>query len=159
MPESAPAGLMVAGSLPAEARLRSLTWEDGAAVAWLAGQLGGSGEPDHWRRRMEPAGNGRPRCWGIEVGGELVAHLLGHVKQDEFGVQGEVAWLEVLVVHPARQGHGLARVLAEALLEDCAKQGIPRVLTLVSMRDQPLRCFFRALGFRQSQLLCVERRV
>jgi len=130
------ANLGAASGLPAGVRLRSLTWEDGAAVARLAGQLGRAGELDHWRQRLEPCGHGRPLCWGVDAEARLVAQLLGHTRGDDFGLPGEVAWLELLGVHPAWQGRGLARLLAEACVEECASRGLPRVATLVQGHDQ-----------------------
>lgn len=157
LPSSATAAQFIAGELPAGMRLRPLRRQDAAAVARLAGELG-AGEPDHWRWRLEPSQHANPIAWGLEVNGRLVAVLCGHVRDGDFGQAGEAGWLEALAVDPAWQGRGLARLLAQAFIENCAHRRVARVITLVDLHDQPLRRFFHALGFRQSPLLCVERR-
>ncbi len=153
------ASLMEAAALPDGVRLRPLTVDDEDEVARLAAELGRSADPEQWRARLEVSGYGRPVCWGVEVDGRLVGQVLGHVRGDDFGLSGDVAWLEVLGVLPAWQRRGLARLLVEAFVEDSGSRGLSRVATLVNLHDQPLRRFFRSLGFRQSALLSMERRV
>ncbi len=145
--------------LPPGAQLRSLTEDDAPAVAAIAARLGQTEDPEYWRRKLEVFARDSASCLGVVVDGQLVAYMIGHVKGGEFGLADETAWLELLGVHPAWQGKGLARALAEALFEQFAAKGVKRVLTLVSMQDDSLRPFFRTLGFRQSQLVCLERRL
>ena len=149
----------VAPRLTTGVRLRPLAWEDATAVAQLAGQEDSAGEPDHWRGRLEMAGHGRPLAWGVEADGRLIAMLLGHARSGDFGQAPEIGWVEALAVDAGWQGQGLARLLGEAFIADCAGQDMARAVTLVDLHDQPLRHFFRALGFRQSPLLCLERRL
>lgn len=145
--------------LPAGARLRSLSDEDAPAVAAIADRLGQTEHPDYWRRKLESGTRAAECCLGVEVDGQLVAYMLGDIKGGEFGLTDEIGWLELLGVHPAWQGQGLARALAEALFEQFTDKGVQRVLTLVSAREDNLRPFFRSLGFRQSQLVSLERRL
>ena len=145
--------------LPSSGRLRALTEEDAPAVAAIAARLGQPDDPEYWRGKLELFARDPAACLGVEVDGALVAYMLGHVKGGEFGLADETGWLELLGVHPAWQGRGLARVLAEALFEQFDAKGVKRILTLVGPRDDTLRPFFRSLGFRQAQLVCLERRL
>ncbi len=145
--------------LPAGARLRPLTEADAFAVARIAGALGDSDDPAYWLRKLEVFTRDSASCLGVEADGRLVAYMLGNVKGGEFGLADETAFLEFLGVDPTWQGQGLARSLAEALCEQFAAKGVRHVLTLVSGREERLLPFFRSLGFRTSQLLCLERRL
>ena len=147
------------GRLPGGACLRPLIEADATALASLAARLGQSGDEAYWRRQIEQSGREAGACLGIEVDGQIVAYLLGHVRGGEFGLADETGWLELLGVDPAWQGRGLARALAEAALEQFAARGVRRVLTLVSGHDDTLRPFFRSLGFRPSPFVCLERRL
>ena len=145
--------------LPGGACPRPLTETDADALAGAARQLGAPADPSYWRARLRTHGRDCPCCYGVEIEGQLVAHVLGQARQGDFGLPDEVAWLEALGVHPAWQGQGFARALAEALFAGCASRGVSRVLTVVSTRDDRLHAFFRALGFGQSRLTCLERRL
>lgn len=145
--------------LPPGARLRRLVPADCAAVADVQARLAPRATTEDWDRRLTQFASNGALCLGVEVDGRLVAHMVGQVRGGEFGLAGETGWLELLGVDPAWQGRGLARALAEVLFEEFARQGVERVLTVVSLRDDTLRPFFRSLGFRPSSLECLERRL
>ncbi len=145
--------------LPDGARLRPLAASDAPAVAAIAAMLGDADDAEYWRHKLELFTRDAASCLGVEANGRLVAYMLGHVKGGEFGLADETAFLEFLGVDPAWQGKGLARSLAEALFHQFAAKGVRQVLTLVNARDERLQPFFRSLGFRPSQLLCLERRL
>lgn len=144
--------------LPPGARLRQLTQDDAVGLSSIAAGLGQRQDTDYWRRKLGPSAREPGPSLGVEVDGRLAAHMLGQVRGG-FGLPEETGWLELLGVDPSWQGHGLARALAEALFEQLAARDVGRVLTLVDARQDTLRPFFRSLGFRQSQLLCLERRL
>lgn len=148
------------GVLPPAFHLRPLSEDDAPAVAALAGRLGDADDVEAWRDKLRSVAT-TPMAvgLGVESDGGLVAYMIGHANGGAFGLSGEAAFVESLGVHPAWQGHGLARVLAEEMLDRFAAHGARRALTLVSPRDERLRPFFRSLGFRASQLLCLERRL
>jgi ribosomal protein S18 acetylase RimI-like enzyme len=133
--------------------------DDAPAVAAIAQRLGQTASEFWWRRKLAGLLRDESLCQGVEVDGRLVAYMLGQIRGGEFGLAEEIAFVELLGVDPAYQGRGLARVLAEVLFERFAAQGVQRVLTLVSARDDRVRPFFRSLGLRQSQLVCLERRL
>ena len=140
-------------------RMRPLTIEDAPGVAAIAAQLGQPTPVEYWRRKLDQFAGEAACGLGAEVDSRLVAYMLGQIHGGEFGLPEETAFLELIGVDPAWQGRGLARALAEALFEHLAQRGVRRVLTLVNGRDETVRPFFRALGLRQSQLVCLERRL
>ncbi len=145
--------------LPAGVCLRSVSEEDAPTIASIAGLLGETGDADYWREKLQQLAASHGACVGVDADGRLVAYMLGHVRGGEFGLTEDTAFVEFLGVDPTWQGKGIARALAEAVIDQLARQGVQRVLTLVSAADDRLLPFFRALGFRPSQLQCLERRL
>lgn len=146
--------------LPNGARFRPLGPDDAAAVARIQTRLGQPDQDEYWSARLERFLSEGAVCLGVEAEGRLVAYMVGQVRGGgEFGLAGGTGWVELLGVEPAWQGRGLARLLAEALFQHFIDRGVERVLTMASARDDGLRLFFRSLGFRPSQLQCLERRL
>ncbi len=143
----------------ASAALRPLTPDDAPLIARIAGLLGDDDGVEVWRGRLAGAAVEPHFALGLAVEDQLVAYMVGRVGAGAFGLAGDTGFLEALGVHPAWQGRGVARRLAETLLDRFAASGVCRVLTLVDARDDRVQPFFRSLGFRPSQLLCLERRV
>ena len=156
---SVSSGPTAATGLPSGARLRALGPADAPAVATIAGRLGDRVDEAFWRRKLTQLAADQDAALGVQVDGRLVAYMLAEVRGGEFGLAEEIAFIELLGVEPAWQGRGLARALAETLLERFARRGVQRVLTLVNERDYRVRPFFRSLGLRQSRLVCLERRL
>jgi ribosomal protein S18 acetylase RimI-like enzyme len=158
-PRATPPRPAAAPALPPGALLRPLREEDAPAIAALAERLGQRASEAWWRRRLARLLREDSPCQGVEVDGRLVAYMLGQIRGGAFGLAEETAFVEFLGVDPAYQGRGLARTLAEVLFDRLTEQGVQRVLTLVSARDDRVRPFFRSLGLRQSHLVCLERRL
>jgi GNAT superfamily N-acetyltransferase len=145
--------------LPPGARVRHLVPEDAEPVARIAAALGQCGDTACWQQRLDAFGRDWALSLGVDVDDRLVAYMVGHIDRGQFGVVDETAWLEQLGVDPAWQGRGLARALAEVLFDQLTLRGVARVVTMVSAHDDMLRPFFRSMGFRPSQFVCLERRL
>ncbi len=152
---------MLESSLPAGAWLRPLRLDDAASVARISALVGDAEDDEHWRNKIEAFTDcDAAASMGAEVQGVLVGYIAGHVVYDgAFGMAEPTGFLEFVGVHPAWQGREIARSLAEALFEELAARGARRVLTLVKPAEDRLQPFFRSLGFRPFQLLCLERRI
>jgi ribosomal protein S18 acetylase RimI-like enzyme len=148
-------------SVPVSARLRPLTPEDAASVASISAFLGDAEDQESWRCKLEALTDCESAAGvGVEVQGALVGYIIGHVVHEGgFGIAEATGFLESVGVHPAWQGREIARSLAEALFEELAERGARRVLTLVKPGEDRLQPFFRSIGFRPLQLLCLERKI
>jgi ribosomal protein S18 acetylase RimI-like enzyme len=153
--------LIVSTLLPVGAQLRRLTPEDAPTVASIAALLGDTAGQDRWRRRLELSGVDSDVYvyLGVDLGGALVGYVGGRISQGAFGLAEDTAFVEFVGVHPEQQGREIARSLAEALFDELAERDVRRVLTLVKPGDDHLQPFFRSLGFRPFQSLCLERRI
>jgi ribosomal protein S18 acetylase RimI-like enzyme len=151
---------LIGSTVGLEARLRRLAPEDAPTVATIAALLGDAADEECWRRRLEAANAESGSVFlGVEMEGAVVGYVGGRITDEAFGLAEDTAFIELFGVHPAWQGREIARALAEALFEELAERGIRRVLTLVKPGDDHLQPFFRSLGFRPYQMLCLERRI
>jgi GNAT superfamily N-acetyltransferase len=146
-------------TLPAGGLLRRLTYQDAPALASIAALLHDAEDEARWRRRLELSTADSGVYLGVEVEGSLVGYVGGRIAQGAFGLAETTAFVEFVGVHPAWQGRDLARSLAEALFDELARRDVRRLLTLIKPGDDHLHPFFRSLGFRPFQLLCLERRI
>ncbi len=145
-----------APGLPVGADLRRLTPDDAPALALTSAQMNGADHEEYWRSKLEGA-TSIPWCYGIEMNGKLAAHILAYF-DTAVGEEGAVR-LEALGVDPAWQGHGLGRALTRALFEEAQARGIKKILALTDVRDSRMQAFLRALGFRVSRQIGLERRL
>lgn len=97
--------------------------------AWVGDEV----DLEAWNRR-------RLATWTIVA--ELDGHLAG------FAGLTEEAELDMLFVHPAAGGRGIARLLIETVLVEARRRRLPRVDTRASRAAQPV---FERLGF------CIDR--
>jgi ribosomal protein S18 acetylase RimI-like enzyme len=150
---------LIHSTLPVGACLRRLVAEDAPTVASIAALLGDTAGEERWRRRLKLANPDLDVYLGVEVDGRLVGYVGGRISQGAFGLGEETAFAEFVGVHPEWQGRDIARLLAEALFDQLADRDVRRLLTLVKPGDDHLQPFFRSLGFRPFQSLCLERRI
>lgn len=98
-------------------------------------------------------------CIGGEVGSSVVAEaqdkivgfVLGRVVNSPTQLRN-VAWIELVGVHPDYQRQGIGRKMLEAWKERCRKKGIKRVHIMLNWRDWKLLSFFESLGFSRGDL-------
>ena len=93
-----------------------------------------------------------------EVEGTVVGFLLGDIRGWDFGVPLS-GWLEILGVDPYWQGKGIGKKLTQAFLEYCKGNGIESVQTMVNWNEGDLIDYFRALGFKRSEYLNLQKKL
>ncbi|OGW12851.1 MAG: hypothetical protein A3G93_02555 [Nitrospinae bacterium RIFCSPLOWO2_12_FULL_45_22] len=97
-------------------------------------------------------------CLVAEVEGTVVGFLLGDIRGWDFGVPLS-GWLEILGVDPYWQGKGIGKKLTQAFLEYCKGNGIESVQTMVNWNEGDLIDYFRALGFKRSEYLNLQKKL
>jgi ribosomal protein S18 acetylase RimI-like enzyme len=98
-------------------------------------------------------------CIGGEIGASVVAEvkdkIVGFVLGRVVGSPSElrnVAWIELIGIHPDFQHRGIGRKMVEAWKERCREKGIRRVHIMLNWRDWQLLSFFESLGFSRGDL-------
>jgi GNAT superfamily N-acetyltransferase len=91
-----------------------------------------------------------------ESGGEIVGmvNLLVTVSTAE---GGPAAWLEDMVVSPARRGEGIGKELLEAATEFASLRGATRITLLTDRGNEAAQRFYRRHGFRESAMVPMRR--
>lgn len=89
--------------------------------------------------------------------GQVVGFIIGDVQSWQFGIprHGRIV---TIGVHPDHRRHGVASLLAEALLGAFQKIGLPFVHCMVRPGD-PLAEFFESIGCRASEFKVLEKRL
>jgi N-acetylglutamate synthase-like GNAT family acetyltransferase len=94
-----------------------------------------------------------------EVGGKVVAFILGDVSGWEFGVPETIGWIDTIGVEPDYQKKGLATALAHELVNNLRAMGVKTIYTLVSWNDWDLLQFFHAIGFTRGDMINLELKI
>lgn len=132
----------------ADVRIRELEDTDLGGIVALDEKIGGRYRPEVWEDRLNYYYRRDPEaCFVAESGGRVVGFMLGEMRGGEFGLEEPTGWIEVLGVDPERQGGGVGRRLADAMLEHFRDSGAVKVRTLVDEGMEGIADFFTALGF------------
>jgi ribosomal protein S18 acetylase RimI-like enzyme len=92
---------------------------------------------------------------GASAGPRIAGFIIGDVQSWQFGIprHGRIV---TIGVHPEHRRHGVASLLAEALLDTFRKMGLPFVHCLARPEDT-LGEFFRSVGFSRSDFEILEK--
>lgn len=98
-------------------------------------------------------------CIGGEIGASVVAEVkdkivgfvLGRVVGSPIELRN-IAWIELIGIHPDYQRQGIGRKMVEAWKEHCRKKGIRKVHIMLNWRDWRMLSFFESLGFSRGDL-------
>lgn len=137
----------------ASVRVRELEDTDLGDIVTLDEKIGGRYRPDVWEDRLNYYTRRDPEgCFVAEADGQVVGFMLGEMRGGEFGLEEPTGWIEVLGVDPERQGSGVGRRLADAMLEHFRDSGAVEVRTLVDEDMGGIADFFAALGFEPAPI-------
>jgi GNAT superfamily N-acetyltransferase len=119
--------------------LRLLTEKDVPAAMELSSQAGWNQTPDDWRMLIQLDSKG---CFGVEVGGQLVATttLLCYGRL--------LAWVGMVLTRTEWRGRGFARNLLATALARADQLGIATVKLDATEQGQPV---YKKVGFRGEQ--------
>lgn len=134
-------------------RIRELEDTDLGGIVALDEKIGGRYRPEVWEDRLNYYTRRDPEgCFVAEADGQVVGFMLGEMRGGEFGLEEPTGWIEVLGVDPERQGGGVGRRLADAMLEHFRDSGAVKVRTLVDEGMEGIADFFAALGFEPAPI-------
>jgi predicted N-acetyltransferase YhbS len=141
-------------------RIRGLRKEDLDAIAEIDQKVLGENRRNYWERKLELMDNKSSQVSLVaEVGGKVVAFILGDVSGWEFGVPETIGWIDTIGVEPDYQKKGLATALAHELVNNLRAMGVKTIYTLVSWNDWDLLQFFHAMGFTRGDMINLELKI
>jgi len=143
--------------------IRMLTQDDLSAVIEIDTRITGEERKDLWTKRFDAYQGGiRPpwACLVAEHRGHIVGFLFGWASGWEFGIPGEVGWIDIIGVDPVYRGKQVGRALVERFIENAQdRRNIDQVFTLVNPEDPVINGFFSSLGFKPGRMRHLVRQV
>ena len=94
-----------------------------------------------------------------DANGKVVGFMLGDCRAGEFGLEQPSGWIERFGIDPDYRGQDLGRRLFDAICEHFKAEGAASVRTLVDRNDAPVAGFLKAIGFGDSSLAALERKL
>jgi GNAT superfamily N-acetyltransferase len=139
--------------------VRALEPGDLDAVVAIDEKLTGQTRKDYWRTRFDIASLRPPWMSSVaELDGRVVGFLFGWVGESEFGIAGPTGWIDLVGVHPAYRGRGVARALVDRFTEGARQlRAIRKLATLIDLDQADVREFFVRQGFRHGPMVQLER--
>jgi ribosomal protein S18 acetylase RimI-like enzyme len=139
--------------------IRSLEKDDLAAIINLEERETGVARPDYWEKRLEISEAIRPHWASLvaEFDNRVVGFVLGRAGEQEFGLPGTVAWVEMIGVDPAYRRRGIADELMEQFTASAEDHGIKTIFTLIDPNRSELQHFFSQLGFVHGKMMHFQK--
>lgn len=143
--------------------IRVLTQNDLAAVIEIDTRITGQERTDLWTKRFDAYQGGIRPPWGCLVavqGTHVIGFLFGWASGSEFGIPGEVGWIDIIGVDPVYRGKKVGRALVERFIENAQdRRAIQQVFTLIDFEDSEINGFFSSLGFKPGKMRHLVRHV
>lgn len=139
--------------------LRALRNDDLQSVVEIDEMIRGASRPNYWKGKFASAEIMPP--WAslvAEMDDRVVGFIFGWSGNSEFGVPGEVGWIDIIGVHPAYRRRGVGQALVNEftrLAKDLRK--VEKVFTFVDPDETETAGFFSQIGFRRGRLVHMER--
>ena len=139
--------------------IRSLEKNDLAAIVNMEERQTGVARPDYWEKRFEISEAIRPHWASLvaEYDNRVVGFILGRAGEQEFGLPGTVAWVEMIGVDPAYRRRGVAEALMEQFTESAEDHGIKTIFTLIDPNRSELQHFFSQRGFEHGKMVHYQK--
>jgi ribosomal protein S18 acetylase RimI-like enzyme len=88
-----------------------------------------------------------------ELDGLVVGYAFAALEGvDYLSLRGPAAVLHDLIVAPDRRGHGIGRLLLEAMVAELQAWGAPRIVLFTAARNEPAQRLFGRFGFRRTMI-------
>ncbi|MGQ9648451.1 MAG: GNAT family N-acetyltransferase [Thermodesulfobacteriota bacterium] len=143
-----------------ELRIRPIQKGDLEAVVAIDEKVLGEKRRDYWEKKLSMMNDKASQVsLVVEAQGQVLGFILGDVSGWEFGVPDTIGWIDTIGVDPDYQKKGLARALAQALIQKLKTMGVRTIYTLVSWNDWDLLQFFHAMGFTRGDMINLELKI
>lgn len=143
-----------------EIRIRPLDELDVDGIVRIDEKITGAYQPDLWERRVIFYTRRDPGASQVaEADGKVVGFMLGDCRAGEFGLEEPSGWIERFGIDPEYRGRDLGRRLFEAICAHFRAEGATSVRTLVDSNEEGVAGFLKAIGFSDSPLTALERRI
>jgi len=140
--------------------IRPLDELDLSGIVRIDEKIGGRYQPEIWERRVMFYTRRDPGASQVAVaGGKVVGFMLGDCRAGEFGLEEPSGWIERFGIDPEFRGQDIGRRMFDAMCAHFKAEGATSVRTLVDRNDTALAGFLAAIGFRDSALTALERRI
>jgi ribosomal protein S18 acetylase RimI-like enzyme len=141
--------------------IRNLARDDLPSIVDIEERVTGIARREYWEKRIEISEAIRPHWASLvaELDGRVVGFLFGRAGEQEFGLPGTVAWIEIVGVDPAYRGRGIGRALLERFRASAEDHGIKTIFTLVESGRTEMKDFFTRLGFVQGKMIHFQKEI
>jgi GNAT superfamily N-acetyltransferase len=95
--------------------------------------------------------------WVAELDGRLVGMCSAQLVIST-AEGGASAWVEDVVVSPESRGHGIGRLLLDAVSHWAARRGIGRLQLLADRDNAAALGFYRRLDWQTTRMICLQLR-
>ncbi len=144
----------------ADVRIRPLDELDLNGIVRIDEKITGIYRPDVWEKRVMLYTRRDPGASQVaEADGKVVGFMLGDCRAGEFGLEEPTGWIERFGIDPDFRGKDLGRRMFEAICAHFHKEGAGTVRTIVDRNDTALTGFLKAIGFGDSPLVALERKI
>ena len=149
---------MVKAMVRKAAHIRGLRRDDLQAVTEIDEIIRGIARANYWKGRFETIEISAP--WAslvAEMDNRIVGFVFGWSGNSQFGVPGEIGWIDIIGVHPVYRRYGIGRALVSEftrLAKDMRK--VEKVFTLVDPEEIQTANFFAHIGFGRGKLIHME---
>jgi ribosomal protein S18 acetylase RimI-like enzyme len=139
-------------------QIRGLRRDDLGSVTEIDEIIRGAARPNYWKARFEAIESAAP--WAslvAEMDNRIVGFVFGWSSSSQFGVPGEIGWIDIIGVHPVYRRHGIGRALVDEftrLAKEMRK--VEKVFTLVDPEEIQTANFFGHIGFARGKLIHME---
>ena len=139
--------------------IRSLDKSDLPFIVSIEERLTGVARSNYWEKRIEMSEAIRPHWASLvaELNNRVVGFVFGRAAELEFGLPGNVAWIEIIGVDPAFRSQGIGRALLEQFTTSAEDHDIKTIFTLVGPEVSDMKEFFGRLGFAQGKILHFQK--
>ena len=143
-----------------DVRIRPLDELDLDGIVRIDEKISGQYRPDIWEQRVMFYVRRDPGASQVaEADGKVIGFMLGDCRAGEFGLEQPSGWIERFGIDPAHRGQDIGRRMFDAMCAHFRAEGATSVRTLVDRNDATLTGFLKAIGFGDSALTALERKI
>ncbi len=135
--------------------IRLMEKEDLDYIVDIDTKVLGETRRDYWVTKIIRQAETRPRDASLvaEIDGKVIGFILGEVSGWEFKVPNNIGWIDTIGIDPDYQNRGIAKELANGLVDNLKLYGVDTLYTLVNWNDWDLLQFFHAMGFTRGDMI------